>query len=831
LDVDRPVIPVAIIVQERGARNVTDVLISRVPGLEVIPGPGVNGAGSRIRLRGVQSLVADRAPLVLVDGMRVDATEDAFSPTIPQGFPFSNPAPSAPGPLRLEDLDVDDIESVEVLGPASTAVYGPGASAGVLLIHTKRGRPGPARWEGYAQGGVGSELTGWPANFGAFDSANSNVWFQRGLCTLGAQAQGLCVQDFMRQFNPLEQRNPFRTALRRQYGLSVSGGSDWGDYRLAGGFDGEGGAYSSRVASPDPNYYRRLNGRASGHVRPWSGLELGVNATRVSSDLRLPPNVLETARLVAPGDSADFEWGPTFRAQNTQGIERWLGVVDARWSPLSWVAVRGLAGFDALDQRDAILEPFMPTDAFPRGYLAEGTRGTRHRTLALTGSATGRLSAAVQSTTTVGVEHVRDKLAQDWTVRSDTGTGFGPSYSSAWLRQQQHSLGYYVEERLDFGQRVLLTGAVRHDHFKEEQRGATYPSFSVSWVAHAADSAGVRLLRLRAAYGSAGPRPFEGAPDFFVPIGTPLPRMEPERTRSLEVGADAALFAGRLTGRVTLYDMRSRVFRVTSTGFGGPGVDYSAGTVSNRGTEATVGGQVLTGPAVAWHLTLSLWGNRNRLTQWDAAPFFFGTEFTQSAARGYPVGGYWPLSIQSYADANGDGIITPSEVVLSERTWAGTPYPTQGALLTSEWTLSGAFRVALTLDYRAGQRLFNYVAYQRCLYLLCREAYDPRTPLAEQARAVTGQPTTGYFEDADYLKLREVSLTWAAPRRVAAVLHARAATLRLAGRELMTWTGYSGADPEAGRYGALGYGVPRTVADTGILPAPHSWTLRVDLAY
>ena len=570
-------IPVATLVEERGARNLTDVLISRVPGLEVIPGPGVNGAGSRIRLRGVQSLVADRAPLVMVDGVRVDATEDAFSPTVPQGFPFDNPPPSTPGPLRLDDLDVEDIESVEVLGPASTAVYGPGASAGVLLIHTKRGRPGPAHWEGYAQGGVSRESTAWPANFGAFDLDNSNATFQRGLCTLGAQAVGLCVPDFMRQFNPLEQRSPFRTALRRQYGLSVSGGSGWGDYRLAGGFDGAGGAYSSRVTSPDPNYYRRLNGRASGHIRPWSGLELGVNAARMSSDLRLPPNVLETARLVEPSDSAGFEWGRMFRAQNTQAIERWLGVVEARWSPLSWVAVHGVAGFDAFDQRDAVFEPFVPTDAFPRGYLAEGTREMRHRTLALAGSATRKLSNAVQSTTTVGVEQLRDRLAQDWTARSDTGTGFGTAYRSAWLRQQQHSLGYYVEERLDFGQRILLTGAVRHDKFKEEQRGATYPSVNVSWAAHAADSAAVSLLRLRAAYGSAGPRPFEGAPVIFVPIGTPLPRIEPERTRSLELGADAGLFAGRLTGRVTYYDMRSRVFRLTvSQGFGGPGVDYSA---------------------------------------------------------------------------------------------------------------------------------------------------------------------------------------------------------------------------------------------------------------
>src|SRR5207249_11766635 len=67
-------------VRERGARSVTDILTSRVPGLLVVPASGVNGMGSRIRLRGVQSLVADRAPLVLLDGMRIEAGEDAFSP-------------------------------------------------------------------------------------------------------------------------------------------------------------------------------------------------------------------------------------------------------------------------------------------------------------------------------------------------------------------------------------------------------------------------------------------------------------------------------------------------------------------------------------------------------------------------------------------------------------------------------------------------------------------------------------------------------------------------------------------------------------------------------
>src|SRR2546426_7808604 len=50
------------------------------------------------------------------------------------------------------------------------SVYGPGADGGVVLIHTRRGRPGPPHWEGYAQGGVSSESVAWPANFGGVDA-------------------------------------------------------------------------------------------------------------------------------------------------------------------------------------------------------------------------------------------------------------------------------------------------------------------------------------------------------------------------------------------------------------------------------------------------------------------------------------------------------------------------------------------------------------------------------------------------------------------------------------------------------------------------------------
>src|SRR5437763_5610000 len=110
-DVDRPVIDATTLVPENGARNVSDLLAGRIAGLLVVPGSGLTGIGSRIRLRGVQTLVSDPGPLVFVDGIRVDASEDDFQP--------GSEGALVPGPLRLDDIDVADIASIEVLrGPA-----------------------------------------------------------------------------------------------------------------------------------------------------------------------------------------------------------------------------------------------------------------------------------------------------------------------------------------------------------------------------------------------------------------------------------------------------------------------------------------------------------------------------------------------------------------------------------------------------------------------------------------------------------------------------------------------------------------------------------------
>jgi hypothetical protein len=402
--------------------------------------------------------------------------------------------------------------------------------------------------------------------------------------------------------------------------------------------------------------------------------------------------------------------------------------------------------------------------------------------------------------------------------------------ASLWTRVR--SLGTYITGDLVLRERLTVSGALRRDHYPEYHFADTRPSVGVSWVARSGAPGVLNALQVHGAYGSATTAIPELLP--FVVASVAPAVLLPDRTRSFELGADAGLLGGKGTAALTFYDEHSDAVALRPLAQpSGYSYGYVGGTkISNRGVAISVGGRVLDRPNLAWDIRLSMWGNRNRMKDVGGAPFALGGQHFMS---GYPTGFYFAPRIRSYADANGDGVIVPSEVVLdSLRGWAGTPYPTQGASLNTGLRL-GRWRVATMLEYRAGHTLFNQVEWSRCTDFrpVCRGRHDPTASLGEQAVAAAAPagPTLDYFEDADFLKLRDLSVTFDVPASAISPLRARGATITLVGRNLLTWTGYSGADPEAGSYPLAVSGLPPTVADYGTLPPLRSWTLRVQLAY
>ena len=99
-----------------------DMMQGKVPGVQIIPGDGGPNSNPTIRIRGMASLTASSAPLIVIDGVPI--AEDG-------GAGMANP---------LSMVNPNDIESFTVLKDASaTAIYGSRASNGVIIITTKKG--------------------------------------------------------------------------------------------------------------------------------------------------------------------------------------------------------------------------------------------------------------------------------------------------------------------------------------------------------------------------------------------------------------------------------------------------------------------------------------------------------------------------------------------------------------------------------------------------------------------------------------------------------------------------------------------------------------------
>src|SRR5882724_8308984 len=201
----------------RPIASMNDLINAKAPGVEVLAG-NLTGAGSRVRIRGTNSLSLNNEPLYIIDGVRITSANNSSS----IGIGGTNPS-------RINDINPEEIESIDVIkGPSAAALYGTAASTGVIIITTKKGRPGPARWNVYAEQGFITDQNTYPDAFRGWrssvtdTSASVNSRPTNGTqCILTQVAAGTCAQDSVTSFNLFNdpQTTPNATGYRNQYGL------------------------------------------------------------------------------------------------------------------------------------------------------------------------------------------------------------------------------------------------------------------------------------------------------------------------------------------------------------------------------------------------------------------------------------------------------------------------------------------------------------------------------------------------------------------------------------------------------------------------------------
>jgi hypothetical protein len=139
----------------------------------------------------------------------------------------------------------------------------------------------------------------------------------------------------------------------------------------------------------------------------------------------------------------------------------------------------------------------------------------------------------------------------------------------------------------------------------------------------------------------------------------------------------------------------------------------------------------------------------------------------------------------------------------------GNTTPTSEGAFTSTLSFMQNFSFYTMLDFKGGYKKLDGNRRVRChLFDLCRENYYPKEFAPEIVGAVTsGSLYSDLINDASYVKLREVSVSYTLPGTFATRVGASRASISLAGRNLHTWTDYPGLDPEASfQGGSRGFG-------------------------
>ena len=118
--------------------------------------------------------------------------------------------------------------------------------------------------------------------------------------------------------------------------------------------------------------------------------------------------------------------------------------------------------------------------------------------------------------------------------------------------------------------------------------------------------------------------------------------------------------------------------------------------------------------------------------------------------------------------------------------------------------LNRRLRLSGMVDYKGGMLTYNNTERIRCASRLnCAGLIDPNASLFEQARSVAvrehpSRTVGGFVEKADFIRFRELALSFTAPETLARRVKSRAVTATLAARNLgILWTKYTGVDPEA----------------------------------
>jgi TonB-linked SusC/RagA family outer membrane protein len=522
--------------------TVEQTLQGRAAGLFIESNNGKVGGDVKIRIRGSSSINASNQPLIIVDGIPINtvAINDYFNV-------YLNP---------LNDIDFNDIASVEVLKDASaSAIYGSRAANGVLIITTKRGKEGKAKitldyQQGFSEPTRLREFLNAEEYIDYFTQAAINAGeydFANGLSGYATVEEAVedYIGDVEKKFDRLAghtdwrgdyantdwQSLAFQKAISSMLDLSISGGTEKMQYFTSVGYSYQDGIMIGNHGDRF-NILNNIDAQLTEKLK----MSLNLNLSRsINNDIpddnsfSTPLQMVAQSPITPPKDTTGeyyntpttLYYNPLIEQDNVffeSTTFRTLSNIAAEYQLIPSLAIRGEFGGDITNHyQERFYGSKSEVGLSVGGYATNYNATVQYLNTKLlliydkqiekhSIGATGGMEYNKYDDNYNYVEgqgFPNDKLQ---TLASAAEIVAGTSVDSYY-----RFLSYFARATYDYDTRYLLNITVRADgssRFGEENRYGVFPSASVGWVmsneAFLKGSEKVSLLKLRASYGLTG---------------------------------------------------------------------------------------------------------------------------------------------------------------------------------------------------------------------------------------------------------------------------------------------------------------------------------------
>lgn len=819
-------------------RDAAQLIQGKVAGLSVSTSSGSPTAGTQIQLRGITTLNASTAPLVLIDGV----------------------------PGNLNSVSPEDIESIDVLKDGSAAaIYGTRGTNGVILITTRK-----------IQGGGKSVV-----------EYNTYASIQ----TIARRPRFLNAEEF-RQFS--KDGYPFIDyGLNTDWFKEISRPTPFSQtHNLT--FQG-GNRQTSYTANIN---YRNWEGMFLKSVNRQLTLRADVNHSMLEGKVKVNLNVISRQRnddggfnsyvyrqsvIRNPTDSV-YDYQGNWKERNIYFYDNPLGYImetlarnQSQETRLSASVTANIArGLNAkllvANVKSESLSGFSETKKHV-STTKNGRNGNASRSTSA--SEDNLLEFTLDYTKSFGKHRLvalagysyQDAQDEDFSVsnwdfptdeysynRLQAGNALGRGEASMSSFQSSSKLiGFFGRINYNFSDRYLLSASVRREgssKFGANHKWGTFPAISAAWrvknESFLRDVKFIHDLKVRAGFGVTGIAPGSSYLSqtslnygtrfldngvwiqSLSPVRNPNPDLRWEKKEEVNFGIDLSILKGRLSTTIDIY---KRTTRDMLYNYSVPVPPYlfnsilaNVGVMENKGVEVLINYNAIQKKDFSWETSVNFSTNSNKLVslsnnQFRTTANFFtagGTgepvqDYTHRVDIGGPIGnfhGYRSVDI----DANGlwiiegaDGKPKPySQARQEDKKILGNGLPKYYAgwnntVRYKNWDLSVLMRGAFGFQILNFQRMFYENSQPQILgnYNVLLSAFDK---VYGKTRLTNSQAYVSYYvENGDYWKVDNITLGYNV--NLKSNKYVKSLRIYASGLNMFTITGYKGIDPEVNRSG------------------------------